>query len=83
MFFHTIAGLDFDLRGVRFSPADAGDMEVSKLTVRGKEIHLRILGRGWNVGSLELNGKDLGARDFIPYGELRKKNHIIIKRTNK
>jgi hypothetical protein len=83
MFFHTIAGLDFDLRGIRFSPADAGDMEIKNLTVRGRTIHLQIHGRGWNVGSLKLNGKHLGNRSFLPYSELRKRNVIILKRTIK
>lgn len=83
MFFHTVAGLDFDLQGIHFSPADTGNIEIKRLTIRGREIFLQIHGRGWKVGSINLNGKKLGNRNFIAYSELRKRNIIILKRAIK
>lgn len=80
MFYHVLAGLELDIGGVSLSPGDGPDITIRNLRLRGKRIDLAIRGRGWQIGSLTLNGIDLGAARRIPFADLGGHNRIVVRR---
>jgi len=82
MFYQVAAGLNISTQGLSFSPCDSEDITIEKLRVRGRTLDVKISGRGWNIDSLMLNGENVSAPFTILFRDLKKSNHIVIKRKN-
>ena len=80
MFMHAIAGIDLERGGIRFNPADAGDIAIRRFQIRGHLLDIRIRGRGRGVGELCLNGESLGCDGYVSFDRLKRRNTVEIRR---
>lgn len=80
IFFHTLAGIEIDCDGLTFTACRTGDISIRDWEIRGRRLDVQITGRGWKIGKLLLNGKEIPAPFRIPFADLKKKNTIVLRR---
>lgn len=80
MFYHVAAGVSFTIDGISFSPSDSEDISIRNFSFRKRIIDFEITGRGWEIGSLSLNGHPVPAPFKIPYSALEGRNAIKLLR---
>ncbi|MFA6291803.1 MAG: hypothetical protein WC637_08485 [Victivallales bacterium] len=80
MFYHVAAGINFTVDGISFSPSGSGEISIKDFSVRGREIDIEISGRGWEIGSLSLNGNPVLSPFTIPFSALEESNTVKLLR---
>lgn len=79
-FYHSAVGLQLTCRGISFAASEAGNISISKLKIRNKILDIDICGKGSDIRSLQLNGKNILAPFIIPFTMLKSFNKIFIEK---
>lgn len=77
---NTMAGFALDTEGIEFDSCNAPDFHIKNLTIRGSKLDLEIAGKGWKIGKLLFNSKEIRSPFKIPYSALKPHNKIKITR---
>lgn len=82
VFFHTMAGIEPDLHGLRFTACDTAAIDLKNISIRGHKLDIAVTGRGWRIDKLLLDGKPVAAPFYIPFTSLKKHSRIEVRRAS-
>jgi hypothetical protein len=78
MFYHVIAGINFDAKGLTICRGSGIELCIEGLTVRDKSLDISIKGQGPKLTAVTLNGESVPAPYHISFAALQQHNYIEI-----
>lgn len=78
---HCYIGVDFDEKGMNFYPYSGEEVSIEKLHFGARSFDVTMQGSGRGIGSVVLNGENLGSVTTIPYSMLGEHNTVVVTRT--
>jgi hypothetical protein len=78
MFYHVIAGINFDAKGLTICRGSGIELCIEGLTVRDKSLDISIKGQGPQLTAVALNGESVPAPFHISFAALQQHNSIEI-----